>query len=181
MDLIRDNYQSSDDEEIEVIVIDDDPEPVPIPFEQLTPREKQEVFKQELVAFPEIKLDKYRCNWCPELMSRQSVQRHVRTVHPDRYGGDWRDHCHLSTISLFSPYSIFLSIFLFRFWINEIIALLLSFFLFWLIKSRLVKRILALLWDERKLYRQTRTLKIAWKWTQSNKIYHNSALMFFPS
>ena len=38
MDLIRDNYQSSDDEEIEVIVIEDDPEPVPIPFELLTPR-----------------------------------------------------------------------------------------------------------------------------------------------
>ena len=63
MDLIRDNYQSSDDEEIEVIVIEDDPEPVPIPFELLTPREKKEVFKQELVAFPEIKLEKYRCNW----------------------------------------------------------------------------------------------------------------------
>ena len=96
MDLIRDNYQSSDEEEIEVIVIEDDPEPVPIPFEQLTPREKKEVFKQELVVFPEIKIEKYRCNWCPELMSRQSVQRHVRTVHPDRHGGDWRNHCHLS-------------------------------------------------------------------------------------
>ena len=110
MDLIRENYQSSDEEpemiaipeepeplpeeeEPEVIIIPDEPEPLPVPFEMLTPREKKQVFRQELVNFPKTGIEKYRCNWCPELISRGSVQRHVRTVHPDRFGGDWRDHC----------------------------------------------------------------------------------------
>jgi len=117
MDLILENYQSSDEEElaepevlaepeilnelleaedIEIIEIPDEDEPLPVPFDNLTPREKKEVFRQELIPHPEIKIQKYRCNWCPELMSRNSVQRHVRTVHPDRHGGDWRDHCYLS-------------------------------------------------------------------------------------
>ena len=121
MDLILENYQSSDDEiEIiepvpervpELVVIEDDEEieiiepapqreEQPVAFENLTRREQKELFLQVINQFPPVNTETYICNWCPSRLRKGSVIRHVREQHPDQIGPHWRNLCQFSTKSL---------------------------------------------------------------------------------